>query len=110
MTIENYIRFVLRFLKENKVYYAFLYNVKEYLPLKHSRGEFLDVDCDNFIKSFSKHLYKRGNMKSFINWAFSWQFSREGFYFWEKINKKFENEYENEIEKERLMSTFYQKR
>lgn len=99
MTIENYIRFVLRFLKENKVYYAFLYNAKEYLPMKYRGGEFLDVDCDNFIKSFSKYLYKRGNMVSFIDYAFCWEYTREGHDFWEDIHKKFCDEYDREVGK-----------
>lgn len=110
MTIENYIKFVLRFLKENKVYYAYLYNARRFLPIKHKRGLYLNVDYNNYIESLSQYLYERRNMASFIDGAFCWLYSREGSDFWQDINKKFEREYENEIEKERLMSTFYQKR
>lgn len=97
MTIEQYIKFVLRFLKDNKVYYAFLYNARRFLEIKHRRDEYLDIDCNNYIESFSQYLYKRNKMKSFIDYAFYWEYTREGHDFWKDIHKKFENKYESEL-------------
>lgn len=99
MEIEHYVKFVLRFLKENKVYYAYLHNAMIFLPIKHKNGDYLDVNPNNYIESFSQYLYKRGNMVSFIDYAFCWEFTREGRNFWEDMHKKFCDEYDREVGK-----------
>lgn len=97
MTVEQYIKFVLRFLKENKVYDAFLYNAKEYLPMKYRGGKNLDINSNNYIESFSQHLKKYDSMTCFIDYAFCWEYTREGHDFWEDIHIKFEKAYEKEM-------------
>lgn len=99
MEIEQYIRFVLRFLKENKVYYAYLYNARKDIFTRHKRGLYLEVDCDNYVESLSQYLYKTMSMKFLIIHSFCWEHSREGCELWENINRKFLKEYVNEIKK-----------
>lgn len=99
MTIEQYIKFVLRFLKENKVYFNFLNNAREYLLDKNKLRAYLNIDCNNCIEAFSKILYKLGTMERFIDYCFIWEYTREGHDFWEDIHKKFCDEYDREVGK-----------
>lgn len=96
MTVEQYIRFVLRFLKENKVYYAYLYNAKNGLIKKHKNGLYLEVDCNNYIETFSQRLHQSESMKYFFSNSFSWVETIEGYDFWKKISTKFFYEYQKE--------------
>lgn len=96
MTVEQYIKFVLRFLKENKIYSAFIYNARRALPIKQRVGNYLDVNSNNYIESFSQNLYKSGSMERFIDYAFCWRRTREGHYFWDNINIKFKIAHEKE--------------
>lgn len=99
MEIEHYVKFVLRFLKENKVYYAFLHNAKEILIEKLERGGRSDIVYNNYIESFSQHLKKYDSMTCFIDYAFYWGSTREGHNFWEDMHKKFCDEYDREVGK-----------
>lgn len=96
MTLEEYIRFVLRFLKENKIYYAYLYNARKDITAQQKNGINLDVSFDNYIESISQYLYKNRSMEYFFPNSFYWGSTREGHDFWEKISTKFFYEYQKE--------------
>lgn len=96
MSLEQYIKFVLRFLKENKIYSIFLYNAIENLIKHQKKGNYLEIDGNNYIESFSQFLYKYGFMKRLFVYSFHWVLSREGFTFWNNIHEKFMVEYEKE--------------
>lgn len=97
MTLKNYIKFVLRFLKENKVYYVYLYNAKNGLIKKHKNGLYLEVDCNNYIETFSQRLHQSESMGYFFSNSFSWVETIEGYDFWQNLSEKFKSEYEKEI-------------
>lgn len=110
MTVEHYIKFVLRFLKDNKVYYAYLYNAKKTLINRQKEDYFLDVSLNNYIETFSQRLYKCNTMPQFINFGLKWIDTIEGYKFWEKINEDFKREFERELKTEKLMESFYKKK
>lgn len=62
MTVEQYIRFVLRFLKEHKVYYAYLYNVRKEILSRKEEGDFLDIPLNNYIEVMSQRLHQYNSM------------------------------------------------
>jgi len=89
--IEN-INKVIRFLKENKKYYPFysflrkndcadkfFHNmIKDHIDWKEG--------CKNIDEPIIRY-FKTVNCESFIDFAFYWGYSKEGFNFWEDLNK-----------------------
>lgn len=77
---EKYYRFCLRFLKENKCYHNFIYNLESQKNLR----------LEEYIKDY---ICSQSKKPIFLMGAFAWFGTIEGESYWKNLHRKFLEKY-----------------
>lgn len=101
MDKQEWKQFVLRFLKENKVFSEYMKLSKEHFIYKHENHGFLIVNENNIIESLFDLLRNASIERNLIHISFLWKRSFKESSFWFNLNEKFKKEYDKRIEQEK---------
>lgn len=84
---NEYVKFFLRWLKENKIhqkYFKYILNPKHYNLYQRNNPDFTISSAG---KQYGYHLL--------VSYLISWNSTREGYEYWERLSLKYKKDYRN---------------